>query len=335
MRHLRLLAVCAAVFLCLSCSEDDCYYCGKDITRGIIPDVDIPVIQADTGSAPVDHGTVVDQEEIADDEQGDGEVPDADNTGTLSGMVSIESTTFDMGCEQNVAPHCDKTNSLPQHEVTVPGFMIDLYEVTKKEYEACIADGGCLNDTDNELILYQTSADSQFCVLDSAYGDTYPVNCVSWHGARAYCAWAGKRLPSEAEWELAARGTDGRFYPWGVGPAPSCDNTVMYGESDWACDGGLTLPVGSRPGAVSPYGLYDMAGNVWEWVEDDWHDSYDSPNRPDDGSAWVDGTHPENRVIRGGSSMTKAEENYEFLTYGHYGSPADDSYISRGFRCAY
>jgi formylglycine-generating enzyme required for sulfatase activity len=206
--------------------------------------------------------------------------------------------------------------------------------VTKKEYKACIDAKGCENDIDNGVVLYQTVADSPFCVLDSSLGDPYPVNCVSWAGARAYCAWQGKRLPTEAEWELAARGDDGRAYPWGNAPGASCDNTVMDGASDWGCDGGLSLPVGSRPSGKSPYGLYDMAGNMWEWVEDDWHENYDDPARPDDGSAWVDTVRPANRVIRGGSFMTDADEFFMFTTYGRYGSPADDTYISRGFRCA-
>jgi len=108
----------------------------------------------------------------------------------------------------------------------------------------------------------------------------------------------------------------------------------MEGGSDWGCDGGLSLPVGSMEAGKSPYDIYDMTGNVWEWVEDDWHDDYDSADRPDDGSAWIDATRPANRVMRGGSFMIGSDEPYEFTTYGHYGGPADDAGVSRGFRCA-
>ncbi|HOW52046.1 MAG TPA: formylglycine-generating enzyme family protein [bacterium] len=341
MRYFWSLAIISTMLLCVSCGEDDCYYCGKDITKGVIPDTETPVIPVDRGTSQPDSSlTPDDNTEAVDEATSDGndldvaEISDRDVV-TADTMVVIPETTYSMGCEENVAPSCTETNSLPRHEVTVPEFSMDIYEITKKEYAACIAEGGCLNDPDNDLLLYKTMADSPFCVLDNGtYTDTHPVNCVSWLGARAYCEWVGKRLPSEAEWELAARGTDGRYYPWGDTPIPSCDNSVLEGPEDWGCDQGLSLPVGSKPQGISPYGLYDMAGNMWEWVEDDWHDDYGDLSRPDDGSAWVDAIRPPNRVIRGGSFMTSAEDNSEFLTYARFGSPAYDTYISRGFRCA-
>jgi formylglycine-generating enzyme required for sulfatase activity len=328
--------VCVLLFLSASCRneatflhEDDCFYCDKDISGGISSEADVPAI-------PKEQDITVPDEAVIDEPASDADLIPAEN------MVLIEGASFMMGCEEGVAPACNETNALPHHQVIVPGFEIDVYEVTKKEYEACITAGACVNDPDNGIIHYSTSDEKAFCVLDSTLGDGYPVNCISWEGARAYCAWLGKRLPTEAEWELAARGTDGRWYPWGKEPTPSCDNVVMDDGSgsptSWGCGNDSPMPVGSKPVGASPYGLYDMAGSMWEWVEDDWHATYDDAEiedkRPDDGSAWIDTPRTAYRVIRGGSFMIGIEDFFEFTTYAHYGNPAESTDISRGFRCA-
>ncbi len=334
MRYLWSLAILSTVLLCIACGEDDCYYCGKDITGGVSQGADVPVIPKDSDVPAADGYTDSgeDEDAVINDE-----ITDADLLPTEN-MVLVEATTFMMGCEEDVDPDCADTKSTPRHEVSVPGFEIDVHEVTKGEYEACIESGVCANDPDDGLLLFKINdGENPFCVLMGASGASFPANCITWEGARTYCEWVGKRLPSEAEWELAARGDDENNYPWGDAPAPSCDNTVME-ASDWGCDSGLSMPVGSKPEGVSPYGLYDMAGNVWEWVEDDWHEGYDDTGlatpRPDDGTAWVDAERPANRVIRGGSFMIGADEIFEFLSYAHYGSPAEDPGVSRGFRCA-
>ncbi len=141
----------------------------------------------------------------------------------------------------------------PERIVYLDAFWIDRTEVTQSMYAKCDTDGckkpACGND-----------------------GDNYPVICVDWKSANAYCNWAGRRLPTEAEWEKAARGTDNRTYPWGNEPA-SCEFSVMddLTGSGNGCGQNFAWEVGSKPEGVSPYGALDMAGNVAEWVAD-WED---------------------------------------------------------------
>ena len=151
------------------------------------------------------------------------------------------------------------------------------------------------------------------------------MNCVDWNQASAFCTWSGKRLCTESEWEKAARGTDGRLYPWG-NEGVSC----AYAVTDDKCGVHGTLPVGSKPAGASPYGALDMAANVAEWVEDDYHSSYDGA--PSDESAWVDSPRAASRVQRGGGWNTigwfpplRASSRYpEDPAYGGYHG---------GFRC--
>jgi eukaryotic-like serine/threonine-protein kinase len=137
----------------------------------------------------------------------------------------------------------------PYRNLSVPGFWIDQTEVTQGMYAQCTA-GGCQPPT---------------CANG---GPDYPVVCVDWSNARDYCLWAGRRLPSETEWEKAARGTDGRIYPWGNEPA-TCEYAVMDDGAGNGCGkGNSAWAVGSKPKGISPYGALDMAGNVAEWVAD-------------------------------------------------------------------
>jgi formylglycine-generating enzyme required for sulfatase activity len=187
------------------------------------------------------------------------------------GMVYVTAGEFIMGSDEG------GSNEQPVHAVYLDAFYIDKTEVTNVQYRACVEAGAC--DPPGKTTYY-----------DNAEYAQHPVVFVSWNDADAYCRWAGKRLPTEAEWEKAARGTDGRTYPWGEGI--DCDHAQYSG-----CGGG-TVPVGSKPKGVSPYGALDMAGNVWEWVVD-WYDSgyYSrSPGRnpPGPDSGWY-------RVLRGGS----------------------------------
>jgi formylglycine-generating enzyme required for sulfatase activity len=172
----------------------------------------------------------------------------------------------------------------PQHTVYLDAYYIDKYEVTNARYQACVDAGAC--DAPQE----SSSSTRGSYFGNPEYAD-YPVVKVTWFQAEAFCAWEGRRLPTEAEWEKAARGTDGRKYPWGNEP-PTMELCNFNNNVD------DTTPVGQYPKGASPYGVMDMAGNVWEWVNDWYGEDYYSqspsanPPGPETG---------EYRVVRGGS----------------------------------
>jgi formylglycine-generating enzyme required for sulfatase activity len=204
-------------------------------------------------------------------------------------------------------------NEHPRHMVYLDAFWIDRTEATNAQYGKCLDAGACRKPDYWD--------DSDF----NAPGQ--PVVGVTWEDARTYCEWAGARLPTEAEWEKAARGTDDRKYPWGNQEA-TCQYAVMDDGSGAGCaQGGKAWPVGSKPAGASPYGALDMAGNVWEWVAD-WYvaDYYGrspvrNPQGPDSGDA---------RGLRGGS--WDIIRNYVRSAIRNGYSPGDrDNDV--GFRC--
>ncbi len=193
-------------------------------------------------------------------------------------MVYVPAGDFLMGTDSS-----SMDDEQPQHKVYLDAFWIDRTEVTNVQYQKCLEAGTCKASS--------YADDSKF------NGDNQPVVGVDWNDAKTYCEWAGRGLPTEAQSEKAARGTDGRLYPWG-NQAATCDYAVMDDGSGHACGKGTTWPVGSKPQGASPYGALDMAGNVREWVAD-WYDNkfYASstarnPTGPSSGS---------HRVLRGGS----------------------------------
>ena len=197
------------------------------------------------------------------------------------GMVYIPGGTFRMG-DLSVSG-VGGSDELPVHSVTVPSFWMGKHEVTFSQWDACVADGGCSRRPG-----------------DSGFGrGNRPVIDVSWDDAQAFIAWlnartdGGYRLPTESEWEYAARAGSEGLYTWGDEIGVNRANCDGCG-SQW--DGDETAPVGSFP--ANAWGLHDMHGNVWEWVEDCWNGSYEGA--PGDGSAWLSGSCSQ-RVIRGGS----------------------------------
>jgi formylglycine-generating enzyme required for sulfatase activity len=228
------------------------------------------------------------------------EVKPADTTEVPEGMVLVTAGPFTMG--SNSGEGLITNDATPQQMVTLPAFYIDKTEVTNAEYKKfCDATGNPVPPHWKD----GTYAEGQAQM---------PVRWVNWWEAQAYAAWKGKRLPTEAEWEKAARGTDGRVYPWGNQRAP--ENIV------WDQKG--PQPVGSRPGGASPYGALDMAGNVFEWVND-WYDAYPNSNAkvPQFGTTY--------KVIRGGAFDGAAHE-----TKTYHRSVTRPSSRSEwiGFRCA-
>jgi serine/threonine-protein kinase len=197
-------------------------------------------------------------------------------------MVYVPAGDFTMGSN-------DYDSEKPPHTVYLDAFWIDKFEVTNALYKKCVDVGKC-------------SAPSSGKFYNAQY-DNYPVISVSWNDANAFCAWAGKRLPTEAEWEKSARGTDGRVYPWGSAFDKNLLNSFEGGKGDRTTVGIFSitwgeLPVGSYPGGVSPYGAMDMAGNVWEWVAD-WYDEKYYSNSPRNNPKGP--SSGQYRVLRGGA----------------------------------
>ena len=201
-------------------------------------------------------------------------------------------------------------NERPQRTVFVDAFYIDKYEVTNKQYKRFLAETGYVPKHYLDYAPYNTS--------------NFPAAVLEWEDAVAYANWAGKRLPTEAEWEKAARGTDGRIWPWG----DEWDGTKLSGNDGTGLKDGYkeTAPIGQFPQGASPYGAHDMAGNLWEWVSD-WYDpNYyrtSPPNINPKGPDTGDG-----HVLKGGGWA----ENLDFTRCASRlgGEPGS---LLRGFRC--
>lgn len=236
-------------------------------------------------------------------------------------------------CPTNALDPDASLSQIPCHEVSVPEFWIDRFEVTVAAYTAYLdAMGpGCTNPDDGASCTPETGGN-----WGTAGREQHPVDGVGWYQARGYCTWAGKRLCSESEWEKAARGTDGRLYPWG-NEAATCEFAVMKEEGFdvySGCDTRHTFPVGSKPLGRSPFGAEDMAGNVAEWTQDWWQETH--KDAPTDGSAreWVvEPSLPweKERVLRGGALSDRQGGMHSAIR--RQGDPSRPGGAGLGFRC--
>jgi len=216
-------------------------------------------------------------------------------------MVHIPAGPFIMGSEE-FGPET------PQRSVYLPDYYIDQYPVTNAEYK-------------RYMLATRAMPPRHWGGFDVPIGfENHPVHRISWFEAVQYCEWAGKRLPSEAEWEKAARGTDGRRWPWGN--TFDENNALVWDRGEYL----MTVPVDAHPHGVSPYGVYEMVGNVEEWCAD-WYDAY--PGSSYQGKAFGSTF----KVLRGGNSFFT--QNHARCAYRCFTRPEDsgiDGVVGCGFR---
>jgi serine/threonine-protein kinase len=233
-------------------------------------------------------------------------------------MVYVPAGTFKMGSE------IGDDRERPVHDVTLDAFWIDRTEVTNAQYAQCVAADKCGAPSST----HSYTRDSYY---ENDQYDDYPVIYVNWINADKYCTWAGGQLPTEAQWEYAARGPDAHEYPWGStfdGTRLNfCDKNCPFDWADKTVDDGYadTAPVGSYPNGASWVGALDLAGNVWEWVND-WYGLYPDSNQ-------TNPTGPASgiqKVLRGGSWYYNADGGR--TAYRVHNPPAiRDNHF--GFRC--
>jgi len=237
-------------------------------------------------------------------------------------MVLVPAGDFTMGRDDG------EFDEAPARTVYLDAYYIDRHEVTVAGYRACTEAGACTAPYSGASA-YKLEFEGHYTNWNKAGRDQHPVNGINWHQANGYCHWAKKRLPSEAEWEKAARGTDGRSYPWGEEES-SCDRIVMDDGGD-GCGHEMAWPVGSKPAGDSPYGVADMSGNLWEWVGDWYGHGYyrDAPSANPVNEVAGEGL----RIVRGGSMADQNSHIHRTTNRLGY-DPAQGYDYTIGFRCA-
>jgi formylglycine-generating enzyme required for sulfatase activity len=275
------------------------------------------------------------------------------STASTEPMIRIPGGAYPIGSDQG------REDERPAHQVMVEPFWIDRYEVTNAKFATFLesalagrdvrllgdatpgtADARVIQGTDAVLLMENTSAPdrrtlvalndaesrigiSRGRLMTQAGFERHPVNEVSWNGARAYCAWRGARLPTEAEWEAVARGREGRPYPWGPEP-PTAERAVFARRSN------ETEAVGSRPAGATPEGVHDLAGNVAEWTSTLYRPY---PYRRDNGREDLEARGE--RVTRGGDHVFDSTPEKLRATFrGGFSRATDVGHRHIGFRCA-
>ena len=224
-------------------------------------------------------------------------------------MASVPEGPFSMGSDGSQALEDER----PRHDVWLNTVLIDLFEVTTAQYASFLAD-------------QPRPTPWQWEAVDPTIHHDRPVIGVDWHDADAYCRWAGKRLPTEAEWEKAARGTDGRLYPWGnQDPTDGRANFALGARFSYSQ---VLMPVHHYESGRSPHGLHHMAGNVWEWTQDWYETSYYEQSPPRNPTGPAQGQF---KVLRGGSWSDLPKY---LLTYGRFKLTPGTRNSYTGFRCA-
>ena len=258
-------------------------------------------------------------------------LPDQQPSDIPPGMVLIPGGSFIMGAPENFDTEVQMLNEGFPREFYLSSYAIDIHEVTVGDYKRCIDQGVCSEPMPLERSMFS-------CNWSMSGFTNHPVDCITWYQAQEYCQWLGKNLPTEAQWEKAARGPNGNIYPWGNSPNPNCDYAILLGGLGFTmsagCETGHTWPVGSRPQGASVYGVMDLIGNVAELTSDPYdRDLHTNANDIDPEGSLQPGINDTRHSIRGGSFFLSSDNKRPYNSM-RPGFEKHRSIPGVGFRCA-